>query len=563
MLACEMIARYLRDAGISAQFGLLGEGNIAIATALDELGVGFVGARREDAAVGMADGWARRTGSVGFASVTQGPGFTNTVTALTEASRHRTPLVLLTGVTARGDLANSQRFPSERLTELTGAVWWETRGTRHLADDVRTVVAGAITQRRPHVLGVYADLLYEVVDDLLLSGELPESLDPAGLVWRPQPTAPAEQEIGAALDLLAAARNPLVLVGRGAGAPQALKAIRELADHLDAPLATTLLGKGLLTGDDRHIGICGGFATARGADTIGASDVVVAFGCSLNPWTATELLQDAAIIHIDADPAAIGRWRVPAAGVVGDAALSAEALLTGLRGRDDAPRTRATTVPAFDPAQETRRSGDAPLEEATAPFQVSEVAVAMREWFPADAVLASDTGQATADMVAYIEPAGADHFIYTIHAGSIGLGLAAAVGASMAVPDHWTVHFTGDGSLMMSLQELSTIAQHRPQLIIVVLDDAGYGAEVLYTQGRGLPSHLAAVPHPDLEELAAAFGIAYHRIETLADLAVVHKIASGAGGPALVHVPIAKDSASRFFRDYSTVEKVASWGGGE
>src|SRR4051794_185209 len=123
-----MVARYLRDAGVGAQFGLLGEGNLAIATALDELGVRFVGARREDAAVSMADGWARRTGSVGFASVTHGPGFTNTVTALTEASRHRTPLVLLTGLTPSTSLHNPQRFPTEQLTTLTGAGWREVRG---------------------------------------------------------------------------------------------------------------------------------------------------------------------------------------------------------------------------------------------------------------------------------------------------------------------------------------------------------------------------------------------------------------------------------------------------
>jgi thiamine pyrophosphate-dependent acetolactate synthase large subunit-like protein len=211
---------------------------------------------------------------------------------------------------------------------------------------------------------------------------------------------------------------------------------------------------------------------------------------------------------------------------------------------------------------ETRRPAGS-LDDARAPFQVGEVALAMREYFPDDAVLASDTGQATADIVAYVEPKGLDHFIYTIHAGSIGLGLAAAVGASMANPDQWTVHFTGDGSLMMSLQELSTVAEHRPRIIIVVLDDGGYGAEVLYTNGRGIPSRLASVTHPDLGELSYAFGLAYHRVDALKDLAIVKSVASGDGGPMLVHVPIAPNSASRFFRDYSSVEKVAGWGGGE
>ncbi|MFC5751919.1 thiamine pyrophosphate-binding protein [Actinomadura rugatobispora] len=562
MLACEMIARYLRDAGVTVQFGLLGEGNIAVATALDQLGVRFVGARREDAAVSMADGWARRTGSVGFASVTQGPGFTNTVTALTEAARHGTPLVLLTGVTPRADLHNSQRFPTRELVALTGAGWRETRGLAFLADDVRAVFAGALTERRPYVLGVDTSLLYEVADSLLLTGELPETLPEHALSWRARPVTPSPEAIAAGAELLAAAKNPVILAGRGAAAPEAIDAVHRLAEHLDAPLATTLLGKGLL-GGDRHIGICGGFATGRGADVIGAADLVLAVGCSLNLWTATELLDGSTIVHIDADPAAIGRWRVPDLGIVGDAHLTCEALLDDLRKNQGAARRAPAPLPPFNRVAEMRRPPGRPAEDdVRAPFLVGEVALAMRECFPPGAVLASDTGQATADIVAYVEPAGPDHFIYPIHAGSIGLGLGTAMGASLAGTGQWTVHFTGDGSLMMALQELATVAEQRLRLIIVVLDDGGYGAEVQYTRGRGIPSHLAAVPHPDLAALAPAFGLDYHRIDTLADLRGVRTIAAGDGGPALVHVPIDPDSASRFFRDYSSVPKVAGWDGG-
>lgn len=559
MLACELIARYLRDAGVTVQFGLLGEGNIAVATALDDLGVRFVGSRREDAALGMADGWARRTGTVGFASVTHGPGFTNAITSLTEAARHRTPVVLLTGLTARHALHNSQRFPHEQATALTGAGWREVRGLPWIAEDIRAAFAGAVTERRPYVLGVDAALLYDVVDGLLLDGTLPESIPPDTLAARARPVLPDDDAVRAAVDLLAAARNPVVLAGRGAAGPGAAEAVGSLAAHLDAPLATSLLGKGLFAKADNHVGICGGFATARGADVIGAADLVLAVGASLNPWTATELLDGSTIVHVDADPGAIGRWRRPDLGVVGDAQLTAEALLAGLRERGVTAVSREP-LPPFDPAGESRNPARGP---AVAPFEVSDVALAMREWFPEDAVFASDTGQATADMVTYVEIAGPDRFIYPIHAGSIGLGLGTAIGASLASPDQWTVHFTGDGSLMMAVQELATVAEQRPRLLIVVLDDEGYGAEVRYTGGRGIPTRLARVPHPDLGDLARAFGLDYHPIRTLDDLAVVRTVTSGSGGPALVHVPIHPESASRFFRDYSSVGKVASWEGGE
>lgn len=562
MLACEMIARYLRDAGVTKQFGVLGEGNIAIATALRELGVPFVAARREDGAVAMADGWARRTGDVGFASVTQGPGMTNTVTSLTEASRHGTPLVLLTGVTPAKALHNPQRFPTEQLVGLTGAGWRRLRDVTTIADDVRAVFANALTEGRPYVLGIDTEILYEVVDTQLLNNELPEVL---ALDWRmrkPPAISPDAEGIEASAELIAAARRPVILVGRGACGGDRIQQIERLAEHLGAPIATTLLGKGLAAQSKRHIGICGGFATAHGADLVSASDLILAFGCSLNPWTATELIADSRIVHVDVDPSALGRWVVPDVGVIGDAGLTARAILAALEGRARMTSESDVHVRNFDPQNEVRddmRRG----VEVRAPFHVGEVALAMREAFPTGAVLCADTGQATADIVSYVEVSGPSRFVYPIHAGSIGLGLGAAIGAASATHGEWVIHFTGDGSLMMSLQELATVVEIQPRLAIVVLDDNGYGAEVLYTRGRGLPSNLATVPHPDFKAVAEAFGLDYRKVEVPDDLESIRSLVENGGGPTLFHVPIEQGSSSRFFRDYSTVQKIESWSGGQ
>lgn len=101
-------------------------------------------------------------------------------------------------------------------------------------------------------------------------------------------------------------------------------------------------------------------------------------------------------------------------------------------------------------------------------------------------------------------------------------------------------------------------------IIVVVLDDVGYGAEVHYTRGRGVPDSLARLPHPPLDKIAAAFGMDYRRIEDLDELGVMQELASGHGaGPLILHVPLHQDSASRFFHDYSSVEKVPAWGAGD
>lgn len=561
MLVCELIARCLRSGGITTQFGLPGEGNIAIATALQELGADFICARREDAAVSMADGWARRTGRTGFVSVTHGPGLTNTVTALTEAVRHPTPLVLLTGVTPPSSLHNSQRFPAEQLARLTGAGWREIRGVEHIGDDVRAVLAAASAERRPQVLGVDADLLYmEVAREV--AGRAVEVSSSVANPVAPAQLHPAKEAVAAAADLLRRARKPLVVAGRGADDAESAAAIRELGEFLGAPLSTTLVAKGLFTGSQQDLGICGGFASAAGAELIAESDLILAFGCSINPWTSWHFGRATAtapvIVHVDSDPASLGRWLVPDVGALGDAGLTAAALLQALREEDFvSPPTRR---PEF---VESKELADASPADAPAgpPFRVTDVGLAARRWFPPGTVLSSDTGQATADVVTYVEVPDPSSFIYTIHAGAIGLGLGAAIGATMAQPGRWTVHFTGDGSLMMAVQELATAAQHALPLMIVVLDDEGYGAEVHYTRGRGVPDSLARLSHPELDKVAAAFGLGYRRIEDLDDLSVMREIASGtAAGPVLLHVPISPDSASRFFHDYSSVEKVPVWG---
>lgn len=459
MLACEVIARCLSAGGIEIQFGLPGEGNIAIATALQESGVDFVCARREDAAVSMADGWARRTGKTGFVSVTHGPGLTNTVTALTEAARHGTPLVLLTGVTPRSSRHNPQRFPAEQLAGLTGAGWLDVRGVEHIGEDVRAALANAAAERRPYVLGVDADLLYvEVKPDV---ADRAVAVAGSVLTGVTQPAlAPADDAVSAAVDLIRRARTPLIVAGRGAARGQSAHAIRELGEHLGAPLSTTLVAKGLFTGSTQDMGICGGFASAAGAELIAESDLILAFGCSINPWTSWFFGRgagdDPALIHVDSDPGALGRWRVPDLGVIGDAGLVARELLLALRGGGSiAAQPRR---PDFVEAKELAEANPVRSWDG-APFRVTEVGLAARRWFPTGAVLSSDTGQATADVVTYVEVSDPTSFIYPIHAGSIGLGLGSAIGAAMADRDRWTVHFTGDGSLMMGLQELATAAQ--------------------------------------------------------------------------------------------------------
>jgi acetolactate synthase I/II/III large subunit len=551
MLLAESLAAYLYEAGAQTFFGVLGEANIAIATALTERGATYVYARREDAAVAMADGWSRRSQATGFCTVTSGPGLTNSVTGLVEAARRRTPLVLLTGSVPDGNLNHPQRLDGQLVVAGTGAGWVDLRASRHVAEDVVAAVRGATLERRPYVLNVPYELLYEEVDALYLNGVLPETLG-GQLDLDVGRCVPELDVLRHAADLIAAAQRPLILAGDGAVRSDSRAALEELAVAIGGRLATSLVAKGYFAGDERHLGVSGGLGRSWQVEQIQDADLVLAFGCSLNPWTTMQgtLLDGALVIHCDLDRTAIGRWYEPDLGMIGDVRATAEALLGHLDQRTVEPLP--TVRPEFEDAEQET--------EEEAPFRVGEVVAHLAPLIPPRSVIALDAGHGVMEVARTLEVAGPERFVFPIHTGAIGLGLGCALGAAIAEPDEWTFLFAGDGGLLMSAQELDTVRRLQPALIIVVLDDGAYGAEVQYCSARGLPDTLAYMDSPDFSSVADGFGITAHRIRRLGDLDVVKDLVMGPRRPALIHVPIDPRPMNDWYRNFtSAVAKVKGW----
>lgn len=553
MLVAELLARYLADAGAGAQFGVVGEGNIAVVTALAELGVPYVAARREDGAVAMADGWARRSGRMGLASVTSGPGLTNAVTSLLEAVRHGTPMVVVTSLVPASAPHHPQQLRARELVAATGAGWRRLSHPAALARDVATVAREAHLQRRPQVLAVPQELLYVDVDDLLLDDTLPSQL-PVPLVWRRPPIAPAVVAVEQATAAVRASRRPVVVAGRGVVDADAGSAVAELARRLGAPLATTLLGRGLFPDDPAHIGIFGGLATPHGSDVLPAADLVLAVGCSLNPWTTMQgqLLEGATLVQCDTDPAALGRWQPADVGIVGDARATTDALLASLA--EDGVR------PSWAP-RPLAREPDGPAGDGR--LRTADVAEALAARLPAGVTLAFDSGHAVLDAVPHLPVDRPERFVFPVHAGAVGQGLGTAIGAALAAGDEeWTVLVVGDGALSMSLQELDTARQHRLPLLILVLDDGAYGAEVHYAAAYGLPDTHAWIDNPDYVAVARALGFVAHRVDAIDDLDVVADVLSGPPRPTLVHVPVAAAPMSRWYQAFTASIVPVRWTGG-
>src|SRR6188472_1864796 len=276
MLVAEAVGRALAAMGVDTVFGLMGSGNLAVTNALRDAGARYYGARQETGAVCMADGYARVSGRLAACSVHQGPGLTNTVTGLTEAAKSRTPLIVLAPEMPASAIRSNFRIDQVGLVQAVGAVAERVHGPDTALADVARAVRRARVERRTVVLMLPLDVQ---------AAHCPDAATPVADGPVPAAPWPAESAVAELADLLAGARRPAIIAGRGAVLADAGAPLRALGERAGALLATSAVANGLFAGDPFDLGIAGGFATPLAARLLGEADVVLAFGAALNQWT--------------------------------------------------------------------------------------------------------------------------------------------------------------------------------------------------------------------------------------------------------------------------------------
>src|SRR5918994_1918534 len=239
MRVSEAIGRTLAERGVEVCFGLAGSGNFAVLNALHSAGGGFSSSRHECGAVAMADGYARASGKIAVASVHQGPGFTNTLTGLTEAAKCRTPLLVLAADTPPGTLWSNFKIDQGSLAETTGAVSERVRGPETAAADAARALRRARLERRPVVLNIPINLVEASCD----GGSYAVPDLPAL-----EPPVPAYRSVAEVVDLLEGASYPAIIAGRGAALSGAREVLEVLAAREGAILARRAMGHGLFAG---------------------------------------------------------------------------------------------------------------------------------------------------------------------------------------------------------------------------------------------------------------------------------------------------------------------------
>jgi thiamine pyrophosphate-dependent acetolactate synthase large subunit-like protein len=526
----DAVGAALAGLGVRDVFGVVGSGNLVVSNALCAGGASFHAARHEGGAVCMADGYARVSGSVGVASVHQGPGLTNAVTALAEAAKSATPLLVLAGDTPAADLTSNFRVDQHDLVQSVGALVERVHSAQTAVDDATRALRRAAAQRRPVVLMLPIDVQ--------LRPATPSGAPAAGAPACPP--APAVAGVEEAASLLAASQRPVLLAGRGAVLADAGPAIERLGRRAGALLATTAPAKGLFAGNPYAIGISGGFSSPTATELLASADLVVAFGAGLNHWTTRSgrLLGTGPVVRIDVRADALERGPRPRLGIVADAAATAIALERALERRGHETQGWRTADTAEQIA--TSRWRDEPIEPVSADGVVNPraLSVALDDLLPAQRTVAVDSGHFLGWPAMYLEVPDARAWVFPNGFQCVGLGLGCAIGAAVAQPDRITVAAVGDGGLFMALPELETAARLGLRLLIVVYDDHGYGAEVHHFGPMGHDVGLVSFPDADLAAAARGLGVDGVVVRDLDDLEAVRAWAASGSGPLLVDAKV-------------------------
>lgn len=556
MTVARAIARTLASYGTEYYFCLTG-GDHDLWLALDEQGIEIVNCRTEAAATYMADGYARVSGRPGFVYGQRGPGAANVAAAMADPYWALSPVVSLT---TSIHFSARDRFQYQDVDTLPQyepvTVWNRTLSSPpRAADMVRSAVRAATGPvPGPVHLEIPADMLAIECSDFETYAE-----DRAGLVGRSR-IDPRPEEVAAVAERLRSARRPLILAGSGVVISGAAPELRQLAEALSIPVATTLGGKGALADDSPlAVGVVGRYSRRVANDVLADCDMVLAIGTRLgglvtHGWTLP--FREKALVQIDADPQVIGQnYRVDAA-VLGDVRLSLSKLTESLADANGAPVARAWAAEVEERVRQWQIHADGLC--AARPGDGIHPALALRELRRAMApedVLVADTGGIAAWAGTLFPISESGTFLRSC--GSLGWALPAALGVALARPEPRTVSLIGDGGLLYFIGELETMIRKDMPAVIVVFNNRAFASEYHLLKNIWSKELPAVTDFGDVAfaQVAEGFGVRGLTVREPGELADAFAVAFAERRPILVDVRISKEAEApaEHFRGTSKV----------
>ncbi|QLE57375.1 biosynthetic-type acetolactate synthase large subunit [Nostoc sp. TCL26-01] len=498
--------------------------------------------RHEQGAAHAADGYARATGKVGVCFGTSGPGATNLVTGIATAYMDSIPMVIVTGQVPR-KMIGTDAFQETDIYGITLPIVKHSYVVRDPKDMARIVAEAfhiASTGRPgPVLIDVPKDVAFEEFDYLPME---PNSVKLRG--YRPTVKGNPRQ-INAAIQLIRESRRPLLYVGGGAIASSAHAEITELAELFNIPVTTTLMGIGAF--DEHHplsLGMLGMHGTAYANFAVTDCDLLLCVGARFDDRVTgklDEFASRAKVIHIDIDPAEVGKNRVPEVPIVGDVRKVLIDLLRRCKqiGAKSTPNQNQEWLNLINRWRE-----EYPLVVPQHPDSISpqEVIVEVSHQAP-HAFYTTDVGQHQMWAAQFLKN-GPRRWISSAGLGTMGFGLPAAIGAKVAFPDEQVVCISGDASFQMCLQELGTAAQYGINVKTIIINNGWQGMVRQWQQafhGERYSCSNMEVGMPDIELLAQAYGIKGMVVTQREQLKEAIAQMLAADCPVILNVHVTKD----------------------
>jgi acetolactate synthase I/II/III large subunit len=532
LTGAELIIRLLELNRITTVAGIPGGANLPLYDALGASSIRHVLTRHEQGAGFVAQGMARASGRPAVCLGTSGPGATNLLTAIADAKLDSIPIVAITGQVPRAMIGTDafQEIDTYGLTVPITKHNFLVRSPCDLLEVIPDALRIASSGRPgPVVVDVPKDVQTEVaeIDHL-----------PAPVRTNPPPRIDAS-EIGRAAELINESKRPLLLVGAGVIAAEASAKLLDLIERASIPTAATLLALGALPyNHPLFLGMVGMHAARFTNLLLDECDLLIGLGVRFDDRAtgkAAEFCPRAKILHIDIDPSELGKIKEPAVGITADAgeALSALEPLIETNPRTEwirHMRGLRERYPLMVPG----------TDDLLRPYGIIRHAAAL---LPEDAIVTSDVGQHqmwVAQAYPFTRPR---QWLTSGGLGTMGFGMPAAIGAALAAPDRVVACFSGDGSLLMNLQELATAAEQQVTVKIILLNNSHLGLvrqqQHLFYGRRYCASRFVA--QTNFVAIARGFGIPAVDLCEARDPVAALEQAIRRPGPSLVNVPIAPE----------------------
>lgn len=546
----QALAEDIRALGIECVFGLMSDDTVNLVAALDALGVRFYNARHENSAIAMAEGHAYATGELSIAVIGRGPAMANGLHAAVSAARTGSPVLVIYGEAAAGGDPNA--IGPDYKAFGAGAVLSSAGIKSFLATSAgaaRTTFGDAVAAGRN---GLVALLLPVDVQraEVEMAASRPMMATPA-----PREPAPARgQSVEAAAALLQKSERPMIVAGLGAYKAGAGPVLEELAERTGALLMTSARGKDMFRKSPYNLGILGSFSHSMGRRMMGEADCVIVFGAGLNFLTMSfgNSIPPVPLIQVDAVRDHIGRWTTVDLAVVGDARTVAQQLVSALPARPNSAKPFHAPevlkrIADFDPAQD--------FQPANTPRTIDPrtLGIELEKLLPADRNIVYDAGNFLG-ILPYLSVPDPGHLKMTSEFASIGLGFGTALGVARGRLDKPTVLVIGDGGFLMTLGELETVAREDLPLVVVVMNDCAYGAELHFLKMHGLPTGKSVFPDLDFAPVAEGFGFRAATIRSLADLRAAAPLLAKREGPVLLDCKLNAAVAAPFMSEFAEFE---------